>query len=127
MQLIFYRSIYTVNYGKIRNMVDNDNGEKSVSYWNEFYKLSGNLIPHEPSSFAKRYLFTVKILRKAYFSVYISVLELLLNEHHQPVIELGVGNGRDALYFAHHGIKLVGIDISTTAIEVSLALSSAKR
>ncbi len=62
------------------------------------------------------------LVSRKFSFISISVLELLVNEHQQPVIELGVGNGRDAIYFARHGIKLVGIDQSTTAIEVCEAI-----
>ena len=34
------------------------------------------------------------------------------------IVELGSGNGRDAIYFAHHGNKVVAIDQSTTAIDI---------
>lgn len=40
------------------------------------------------------------------------------NEARQPVIELGVGNGRDALFFADNGIVVMGTDLSSSAIEV---------
>jgi len=43
----------------------------------------------------------------------------LTNQRYQPVIELGVGNGRDALFFHHFDVNIVGVDLSTSAIEVN--------
>lgn len=34
------------------------------------------------------------------------------------IVELGSGNGRDSIYFAHHGHKVIAIDQSTTAIDI---------
>jgi cyclopropane fatty-acyl-phospholipid synthase-like methyltransferase len=34
------------------------------------------------------------------------------------IIELGSGNGRDAIYFAHHKLNIIAIDQSTTAIDI---------
>ncbi|KAA0560125.1 methyltransferase domain-containing protein [Bacillus sp. CH30_1T] len=36
------------------------------------------------------------------------------------VLDLGIGEGRNALYFANKGFEVVGIDISETAIKRSL-------
>lgn len=54
-----------------------------------------------------------------FFHLCISVIDILNDQRYQPVIELGVGNGRDALFFNHYGVNLVGVDLSTTATEVS--------
>lgn len=34
------------------------------------------------------------------------------------IIELGSGNGRDAVYFAHHKLNIIAIDQSTAAIDI---------
>ena len=34
------------------------------------------------------------------------------------IIELGSGNGRDAIYFAHHKLNVIAIDQSTSAIDI---------
>lgn len=34
------------------------------------------------------------------------------------IVELGSGNGRDAIYFAHHQHNIIAIDQSTTAIDI---------
>ena len=34
------------------------------------------------------------------------------------IVEIGSGNGRDAIYFAHHGHKVYAIDQSTNAIDI---------
>ncbi len=42
------------------------------------------------------------------------------------LVEFGCGNGRDALFFAHHGIQVIACDQSTVAIE-SLNVRQAER
>jgi SAM-dependent methyltransferase len=34
------------------------------------------------------------------------------------IVELGSGNGRDAIYFAHHKLNVIAIDQSTAAIDI---------
>lgn len=58
-------------------------------YWENFYKT--NKAPVEPSSFAKFVL--ANFLKRG-----------------QIIIELGCCNGRDALFFAHNGVKTLAID-----------------
>ena len=41
------------------------------------------------------------------------------------IVELGSGNGRDAIYFAHQGHKIFAIDQSTTAIDMERTKISA--
>ena len=58
-------------------------------YWNKFYNK--NSLPFEKSDFA----------------------EFILNnyiEKGKSLIEMGCGNGRDSIYFAKNGVKVVGID-----------------
>jgi len=64
-------------------MVDRD-------YWNEFYKKAA--VPTNCSTFAA------------------SVLKLI--HPNEPLFELGCGNGRDAFYFAEHGIPVVASDLA---------------
>jgi tellurite methyltransferase len=45
-------------------------------------------------------------------------LDNFFNEKNLNIIELGSGNGRDAIFFAHHGHRVVAIDQSTTAIDI---------
>jgi tellurite methyltransferase len=58
------------------------------SYWREFYKSKVDI--NFPSSFAKA----------------------VLKEHQdvQAIIDLGAGNGRDSIYFAHHVTNVVYVD-----------------
>jgi SAM-dependent methyltransferase len=39
-------------------------------------------------------------------------------QNHCRILELGCGNGRDALYFSRHGAIVDGVDISTEAIDI---------
>lgn len=58
-------------------------------YWEEFYRKQN--IPFSPSPFA------------------IYVLEQYM-KNGENTVELGCGNGRDAIYFAQNGIKVMAID-----------------
>jgi ubiquinone/menaquinone biosynthesis C-methylase UbiE len=42
------------------------------------------------------------------------------------IVELGSGNGRDAIFFAHHGHDVVAIDQSTTALDIKKKSLDAK-
>ncbi|MEH6519441.1 MAG: class I SAM-dependent methyltransferase [Halioglobus sp.] len=65
-------------------------------YWNKFYEESGSL--SKPSSFACH-------VEDKYF------------ESGKSLLELGCGNGRDAIYFAEKGKKVSALDLSTKAIQ----------
>lgn len=65
------------------------------AYWNQYYR--DHLCPEEPSCFAK----------------YVASLV----EPGRTLLELGCGNGRDAVYFASHGLSVRAMDLSETAIE----------
>jgi tellurite methyltransferase len=65
-------------------------------YWENYY--AQHKIEHEPSLFA-RY-----------------IKEEIIKEH-RSVIELGCGNGRDAVYFANHGFYVTAIDQVSNEIE----------
>ena len=64
------------------------------NYWNKYYLK--NLGFQEPSTFA------------------IHVHNMV--SRGDSILELGCGNGRDAFYFANHGIQVYAIDQSETAI-----------
>ena len=63
-------------------------------YWNEYYKK--NIAPHEPSKFAK------------------DILKYL--ESGKKLVELGCGNGRDAIFLSNNNINVVAIDQSESSI-----------
>lgn len=63
-------------------------------YWNTYY--SKGVCPTEPSDFAK----------------YVSTLV----EPGRVLIDLGCGNGRDALFFAQNCVNVTGVDLSDEAI-----------
>lgn len=63
-------------------------------YWNEYYKK--NIAPNEPSKFAK------------------DILKYLESE--KKLIELGCGNGRDAIFLSDNNINVVAIDQSESSI-----------
>lgn len=58
-------------------------------YWGKFYKLYGDRIPAEPSPFARW---------------------LVAREPATRLVEIGCGNGRDAIFFADNGFDVTGID-----------------
>ena len=64
-------------------------------YWNEYYKK--NIAPNEPSKFAK------------------DILKYL--DSGKKLIELGCGNGRDAMFLANNNISVVAIDQSESSIQ----------
>lgn len=66
----------------------------NTAYWDQYYK--NHLCPEEPSLFAQ----------------YVATLV----EPGRRMIELGCGNGRDAVYFASRGLDVVALDTSKTAI-----------
>lgn len=63
-------------------------------YWNEYYKK--NIAPSEPSNFAK------------------DILKYL--ESGKKLIELGCGNGRDAIFLSNNKIDVVAIDQCESSI-----------
>lgn len=68
-------------------------------YWNEYYQLHGSDITMH-SNFAK------------------FCLHNFFTKDNLNIVELGSGNGRDAIFFAHHQLNIVAIDQSTTAIDI---------
>ncbi len=71
------------------------NPQDNTLYWNQYYK--NRICPEEPSLFA-RWVAT-------------------LIEPNRKMVELGCGNGRDAVYFAGLGIEMLALDLSKEAIE----------
>lgn len=72
----------------VENTVDN------TAYWNQYYK--NRVCPEEPSPFA----------------LYVATLV----EPGREMVELGCGNGRDAVFFAAQGICVTALDMSQEAI-----------
>ena len=70
------------------------------NYWDDYYKVhGGDKEISNPSSFAK-------FILKNYFS-----------EKRFNIVELGSGNGRDAI-FAYNSHNVIAIDQSTKVIEI---------
>lgn len=70
-------------------------------YWEEYYLMHGR------DSEIKLHSSFAEFCMKKYF-----------NGSEYNIVELGCGNGRDAIYFAHHSHKVVAIDQCTSAIEI---------
>jgi cyclopropane fatty-acyl-phospholipid synthase-like methyltransferase len=70
-------------------------------YWNDYYRKHGkDKVISESSTFAK------------------FCLDKFFTKEGLNIVELGSGNGRDAVYFAHHKLNIIAIDQSTTAIDI---------
>lgn len=65
-------------------------------YWDKFYTANG--VVHEPSTFARH-------------------VEGNYLETGGTLLELGCGNGRDAVFFAEKGKKVAALDLSSQAIQ----------
>ena len=72
----------------VEDAVDN------TAYWNQYYK--NGICPQEPSPFAQ----------------YVATLV----EPGRAMVELGCGNGRDAVFFAAQGLHITALDMSQEAI-----------
>lgn len=72
----------------VENTVDN------AAYWDQYYK--NRVCPEEPSPFAQ---YTATLV-----------------EHGKHLVELGCGNGRDAVFFAGQGLQVTALDMSGEAI-----------
>ena len=73
--------------------------ENSKQYWNEFYKNCNCELLNTPTSFA------------------IFCIEKYLNKK-SNIVEIGSGNGRDSIYFAHKKHTVYAIDLSHEAIKL---------
>lgn len=84
----------------VENLVDNS------AYWDQYYK--NRICPEAPSLFAQ-YVMT-------------------LVEPNRHLVELGCGNGRDAVYFASCGLRVTALDTSQEAISslMSRAVENAR-
>jgi SAM-dependent methyltransferase len=73
------------------------------AYWNAYYRACS--VPSLPSQFAV----------------------FVLGELNEPcaVVDVGCGNGRDAIFFARQGIPTIGIDGSPAAVEVCVSAAAA--
>ena len=74
----------------VENPIDN------TEYWNRYYQ--NKVCSTQPSPFAQ----------------YVSTLV----GPGKTLVDLGCGNGRDAVYFAGQGLNVVGMDLSASAIEM---------
>ena len=72
-----------------------------VKYWDSYYQLHGN-----DKNISESSTFAEFCLNKYFASKDINI------------VELGSGNGRDAIYFAQHQINIIAIDQSTVAIDI---------
>jgi len=70
--------------------------EKNEEYWNEFYRQD---FVHVPSQFC------------VFVSTYINP--------NSTIVELGCGNGRDSHFFSNMNFRVIGVDLSLSAIETS--------
>ena len=78
--------------------VDDDHEHRA--YWEEFYRSEASRkVPTEPSPFAR-----------------------WVAEREQPpgpLVDLGTGTGRDALWFARRGFETLGLDYASSAVELA--------
>ena len=70
-------------------------------YWDKFYKSNEKM---------------KDIIQCSTFAHF--CLEKFFNEEMENIIELGSGNGRDAIYFAQHALNTVALDQSCDAIDI---------
>ncbi len=73
-----------------------DSFDRDTDYWNEYYSQKLEEL-QKPSDFA------------------ISIKKYL--QSGKKIMDIGCGNGRDSLYFEKNGLKVVGVDASSTAID----------
>jgi hypothetical protein len=70
-------------------------------YWEDFYSTSADRVPAEPSPFAR----------------WVGRRE----ERPGPLVDVGTGTGRDALWFARQGFTVFGCDYSHAGVEYASA------
>ena len=78
-------------------------------FWNKVYKSDNSFFGVNPSNFAIRCYNHMK------------------ENNSKKILELGVGHGRDTLFFASNGIEVDALDYSTTAIEILDKIAKEKR
>ncbi len=71
---------------------------QNSEYWNTFYKTRETNFLDIPSQFAVFFLNEIS--------------------RDTPIIEIGCGTGRDSLFFASRGSKVIGVDGSISAVEL---------
>lgn len=69
------------------------------AYWNEYYRQRADS----------------KILIPSQFATFVAG-ELV--DEYRCVVDVGCGNGRDSLFFARHGLKVVGVDAAVEAVDL---------
>jgi SAM-dependent methyltransferase len=74
-----------------------------TDYWDEYYAGRASRVRRLPSQFA-------------------AFIAGELDQRHR-IIELGCGDGRDALFFASYGHDVIGVDASHTAVEACQLLA----
>ena len=78
-------------------------------FWNKVYKSDNSFFGVNPSNFAIRCYNHMK------------------ENNSKKILELGVGHGRDTLFFASNGIEVDALDYSATAIEILDKIAKEKR
>ena len=75
-------------------------------YWERFYASTAvSAVPHEPSPFAR----------------WVAERESAPG----PLVDLGTGNGRDALWFARQGFRTLGMDYADSALHLASEIAAA--
>lgn len=80
------------------------NIKNNKGYWNEFYRQD---FVHVPSQFC------------VFVSTYINP--------NSTIVDLGCGNGRDSHFFSNMNFRVIGVDLSLSAIETSIENSDSKK
>jgi SAM-dependent methyltransferase len=78
-------------------------------FWNKVYKSDNSFFGEEPSSFA------------------ILCFNHMKENNSKKILELGVGHGRDTLFFASNGIEVDALDYSATAVNILDKMAKEKR
>lgn len=68
-----------------------------MNYWDTIWEKQNNI--SEPNAFAK------------------TALNYMMSENKKTILDLGCGNGADALYFYHNGLSVTGIDAAEKTID----------
>lgn len=83
-----------------------DSVYRDTDYWNSYYSNHPVAINNEESAFSR--------------------MALQYMETGKSLIEFGCGNGRDSLFFAASGIHVIGIDVSSNAIDMLNSVISSR-
>jgi SAM-dependent methyltransferase len=79
-----------------------------IGYWESFYASDARTkVPREPSGFAR----------------WVADRE----EVPGPLVDVGTGTGRDAIWFARQGFSTVGLDYAESAVRLAAALADEER